>query len=179
MAADRRRGRRDLDHAAAEPSIRGDLNETGLTGAPAGRARPVYFHQGAGAVVVMEGRCLAIRRADRNEWVFPKGHLEEGERAEDAAIREVREETGLEIEILSPLGSSRFAFGSGRRHRKRVEWFLARPIGGQLELESLFGESRFLDANDARIVLTHAADREIAARAFELLIGPAGDPERA
>lgn len=135
--------------------------------------RPIYFHQSAGAVVMMDGRCLALHRADPAEWVFPKGHLEEGERPEDAAIREVREEAGLEIEILAALGNTRYVFGAEDRNRKRVEWFLARSLGDTIRLESLFDEWSVLDADEAQTVLTHAADREIAARAFERLTGPA------
>jgi 8-oxo-dGTP pyrophosphatase MutT (NUDIX family) len=114
------------------------------------------------------GRCLALRRADRDEWVFPKGHLEQGERTEDAAIREVREETGLEIEILGSLGTTRYEFGPRRQHHKRVDWFLGRPVGGGLALERIFGESILLDTDEAQAVLTHPADREVAARAFVL-----------
>lgn len=128
--------------------------------------RPTYFHQSAGAVVMILGRCLALRRADRDEWVFPKGHLEQGERPEDAALREVREETGLEVEIVESLGSTRYEFGSDREHHKRVDWFLAQPVGGEIELEPIFRESVLLDAGKAQVVLTHAADRQIAARAF-------------
>jgi 8-oxo-dGTP pyrophosphatase MutT (NUDIX family) len=134
-----------------------------------GRHRPIYFHQSAGAVVIIVGRCLALRRADRDEWVFPKGHMEEGERPEDAAIREVREETGLEIEIADALGSTRYEFGANHEHHKRVEWFLGRPVGGGLHLEPIFRETILLDADGAQAVLTHAADREIAARAFALV----------
>jgi 8-oxo-dGTP pyrophosphatase MutT (NUDIX family) len=63
------------------------------------RTHPIYFHESAGAVVMIDGRCLVLRRADRGQWVFPKGHVEAGERAEDAAVREVREETGYEVEV--------------------------------------------------------------------------------
>jgi 8-oxo-dGTP pyrophosphatase MutT (NUDIX family) len=136
--------------------------------------RRIYFHQSAGAVVMIIGRCLALRRADRDEWVFPKGHLEEGERPEDAAIREVREETGLEIEITGSLGTTRYEFGPRRQHHKRVDWFLGRPVGGGLALERIFGESSLLDADGAQAVLTHAADREVAARAFVLAVDARG-----
>ena len=120
----------------------------------------------AGGVVMIAGRCLVLRRADRDEWIFPKGHLEEGERPEDAAVREVREETGLEIEIVAELGTTRYEFGAEREHRKRVHWFLAKPVGGELRLEPIFSESAMLDRDGAQAVLTHAADREIASRAF-------------
>jgi 8-oxo-dGTP pyrophosphatase MutT (NUDIX family) len=135
------------------------------------RGRPIIFHQSAGAVVMIDGRCLVLRRADRDEWIFPKGHLEQGESSEDAAIREVREETGLEIEIVEELGSARYTFGRHREQHKRVDWFLGRSVGGALEIEPLFAESAQLDADEAQSVLTHAADREVAARAFALARG--------
>jgi glycogen(starch) synthase len=135
------------------------------------RGRPIIFHQSAGAVVMIDRRCLVLRRADRDEWIFPKGHLEQGESSEDAAIREAREETGLEIEIVEELGSTRYAFGRHREQHKRVDWFLARSVGGALGIEPLFAESALLDADEAQSVLTHAADREVAARAFALAQG--------
>lgn len=138
-----------------------------MTSGSAGRqARPIIFHESAGAVVMVIGRCLVLRRADRDEWVFPKGHLEEGERAEDAAIREVHEETGLEVEILRELGSTRYEFGRRQENRKRVTWFLAKPVGGEIHVESIFRESALLDPDGAQAVLTHTADREIAKLAF-------------
>jgi ADP-ribose pyrophosphatase YjhB (NUDIX family) len=122
-------------------------------------------------VVEIVGRLLALRRSDRDEWIFPKGHLEEGERPEDAAVSEVREETGLEIEIVGELGTTRYEFGAEREHHKRVHWFLARPVGGDIRHEPIFGESILLDAEGAQSVLTHAADREIAVRAFAAIEG--------
>jgi 8-oxo-dGTP pyrophosphatase MutT (NUDIX family) len=130
------------------------------------RVRPIVFHQSAGAIVMIGGRCLVLRRADRDEWIFPKGHLEQDEAVEEAAVREVREETGLEIEILGSLGATRYAFGRHGEQHKRVDWFLGRSVGGQLRLEEIFRESALLDADEAQVVLTHAADRDVAARAF-------------
>jgi 8-oxo-dGTP pyrophosphatase MutT (NUDIX family) len=124
----------------------------------------VFFHESAGAVVMITGRCLALRRADRDEWVLPKGHLEDGERPEDAAIREVREETGLEIEVLAPLGMTRYEFGSRREHHKQVRWFLARTVGGQLKTEARFAQAWLLDRDEAQSILSHEADRRIVGR---------------
>lgn len=108
------------------------------------RLDPIFFHQSAGAVVIVEDRCLALRRSDRDEWVFPKGHLEAGERPEDAAIREVLEETGLPIEIVASLAAR------------------------GLTLEPIFHEWALLDREGAERILSHSADRELARRAFDL-----------
>jgi diadenosine hexaphosphate hydrolase (ATP-forming) len=137
-------------------------------GSDAARVRPVtIFHESAGAVVMIGDRCLALRRGD--EWVFPKGQLEQGERPEDAAIREVREEAGLEVRILQPIGSTRYGFGerADAAHRKRVHWFLAASDANAIRLEPPFSESLVLDREEAARVLAHAADRQVAERAFE------------
>jgi len=136
---------------------------------PGGAARPhQVFHQSAGAVVMDGERCLVLRRADRAEWVLPKGHLERDEPASAAAIREVREETGLEIRIAADLGPTRYRFGPGLHHRKRVDWFLARRAGGELVLESIFAEAAFLPEEEAIATLTHENDRQLVRRAFGL-----------
>jgi len=129
------------------------------------------FHESAGALVMVDGRCLVLRRD--HEWVFPKGHLESGERPEDAAVREVREETGLDIRIVRPLGTTRYGFdGPGNRsNRKRVHWFLARVLGGTLRPELPFIEAILLDRAGLAGILTHQTDRELADRAF----GSSGD----
>ena len=128
------------------------------------------FHESAGAVVIVDGRCLALGRGD--EWVFPKGHLESGERPEQAAIREVREETGLDVRIIRPIGTTRYAFdGPGLgTHRKRVHWFLAQSMGGTLHPEPPFTEAILLDRDGIDAVLTHEVDRELAGRAFEVAL---------
>lgn len=67
---------------------------------------------------------LLIRDAHRN-WGFPKGHLERGEEARDAALREVREETGLSaLELIAPLETIRWTFTfRGRRIHKTCHFF--------------------------------------------------------
>ncbi|MGW6736271.1 NUDIX hydrolase [Streptomyces sp. NPDC055013] len=62
----------------------------------------------AAAVIVSEGRVLLVRRRVKEgqlSWQFPAGEVESGEAEEDAAVRETREETGLEVKALRSLGS--------------------------------------------------------------------------
>jgi ADP-ribose pyrophosphatase YjhB (NUDIX family) len=77
-----------------------------------------------------------IARLDRNGkllWSLPKGHIEEGETAEEAAVREVEEETGISGVILAQLGTIDFWFvADGRRIHKTVQHYLLRATGGQL-----------------------------------------------
>jgi ADP-ribose pyrophosphatase YjhB (NUDIX family) len=137
------------------------------------RSRHV-FHHSAGAVVVDEGTCLLIRRG--HEWAFPKGHIERDESPQDAAGREVREETGIEVAVDGPLGFTRFEFRShgGTRNRKLVDWFLAHRVGGQIAHEPIFTAAKFVDLGEAMRLLTHDADRQILEKAIERLgSGPA------
>jgi ADP-ribose pyrophosphatase YjhB (NUDIX family) len=74
-----------------------------------------------------------IDRRGRLLWSLPKGHLEAGETAEEAAIREIHEETGISGEILGTLGTIDFWFiAEGRRVHKTVHHFLLRATGGEL-----------------------------------------------
>src|SRR4029077_451625 len=66
-------------------------------------------------------------------WSLPKGHIEAGETAEQAAVREVEEETGIAGEILAELGTIDFWFvADGRRIHKTVRHYLLRRVGGEL-----------------------------------------------
>jgi 8-oxo-dGTP pyrophosphatase MutT (NUDIX family) len=72
-------------------------------------------------------------RRGRLLWSLPKGHLEDGETAEQAAVREVEEETGITGEIIGELGTIDFWFvAEGRRIHKTVHHYLLRATGGEL-----------------------------------------------
>jgi 8-oxo-dGTP pyrophosphatase MutT (NUDIX family) len=132
------------------------------------RLRPVeIFHRSAGAVVLDGERCLIVRQG--REWVFPKGHIERDEKPEQAALREVREETGIQAAIDGPIGVSRYEFvdhRGGQRNRKTVDWFLAHRTGGEVRVEPIFTAGGFVDREEVLDLLAHEADREIARRAF-------------
>ncbi|SLI17830.1 MutT/NUDIX family protein [Mycobacteroides abscessus subsp. abscessus] len=72
-------------------------------------------------------------RRGRLLWSLPKGHIEEGETAEQTAIREVAEETGIQGVVVAELGSIDYWFVTeGRRVHKTVHHFLLRSVGGEL-----------------------------------------------
>ena len=72
-------------------------------------------------------------RRGRLLWSLPKGHVEPGETREQAAVREVAEETGIDGEIVRALGTIDFWFvAEGRRIHKTVHHFLMRATGGEL-----------------------------------------------
>ena len=76
-------------------------------------------------------------RSRRLEWCVPKGHPEGSETIEQAAIREVFEETGLEVSIVSSLGTIEYQFTAGEKLIvKTVHHFLMKQIGGTLSVEN-------------------------------------------
>src|SRR5438309_8625246 len=62
-------------------------------------------------------------------WTFPKGHIEKGEKAPEAALREVEEETGYRCEIVKPFDRVQYWFKrGGQLVKKTVTWFLMKPL---------------------------------------------------
>ncbi len=78
-----------------------------------------------------------LNRGGRLEWCLPKGHPENQENNEQAAIREIEEETGIQGRVLAALGSIDYWFTvSGHRVHKTVHHFLLLSIGGHLTIEN-------------------------------------------
>jgi 8-oxo-dGTP diphosphatase len=89
-------------------------------------------HRSAGGLVVHDSRILLISTQEGKRWQLPKGHIEQGETPEEAAIREVREETGVTGEILAPLPPVEYWYlEKGRRRvHKIVEYYLLSYVSG-------------------------------------------------
>jgi 8-oxo-dGTP pyrophosphatase MutT (NUDIX family) len=104
-------------------------------------------------------------------WALPKGTPDSGETLAQTAIRETREEAGLEVEIEEPISAITYFFVHRRtRFHKTVHFFLMRPIGGRLEdHDHEFDEVRWVEIEEALQLMTHATEREVVLRAAELL----------
>jgi len=112
---------------------------------------------------------LASRRTRRGQlaWGLPKGGIEEDEDDRQAAIREVREETGLEAEIEDDLGDIRYFYvWEGVRIRKAVRFFLMRATGGDVSLhDTEMEEVRWFPLATALKKAAYKGEREILDRA--------------
>lgn len=111
-------------------------------------------------------RIAVVHRPHREDWSLPKGKLEDGEGWEQAALREVREETGCEVRILSFAG---LAYYVPRRTPKVVlYWNMAVVREGPLDAPGEVDELVWLPPADALKRLDHESDREILEEALHL-----------
>jgi 8-oxo-dGTP diphosphatase len=120
----------------------------------------------AGGLVVRPGadgavEILLVHRPAYDDWSFPKGKLEPGEQEEDAATREVEEETGLRCRLDREVATTSYRDGRGRR--KTVRYWLMTPVGGHLEAANEVDDARFVPVVDAAALLTYARDRDLLA----------------
>jgi ADP-ribose pyrophosphatase YjhB (NUDIX family) len=133
----------------------------------------------AGGVVVRELNGVlevaVIRPRGRAVWALPKGHVDAGELPDQAARREVREETGLEAALQRPLGDVRYVYQRGGRSiSKQVHFFLFRWVSGEIdELDQAMRVevdlARWIPLSDAPRELAYDGEREMAAKALEAL----------
>jgi len=120
---------------------------------------------------------VLVHRREPRLWALPKGTPDAGETLDETAIRETREETGLEVEIEEPISAITYFFVRGRtRFHKTVHFFLMRPVGGAVEEhDHEFDEVRWFQIEEALELMTHATERAVVLRAAELLAAR-GDP---
>ena len=110
-------------------------------------------------------------RRGRLLWSLPKGHLEEGETLEQAAVREVAEETGITGEVIGSLGTIDFWFVvNGRRVHKTVHHYLMRAVSGELSDSDVeVTEVAWVPLTELGGRLAYADERALVERAPGLL----------
>ncbi len=121
--------------------------------------------QGGG--VVLLGGGVVLRRNARGEYLFPKGHIENGETAEQAALREVAEEVGIEARVVGDLGDISFDY---RGKRIVVAFFLMRAVRTLPDWEEhLRVDTAVVPREEAPRLLAFENYRELWRRAEALL----------
>jgi 8-oxo-dGTP pyrophosphatase MutT (NUDIX family) len=147
------------------------------------RLRAVTATSAGGIVIRHDRTCVARRREPPSRTgrldVDPaKGHAEVRESREETALREVAEETGLEVRITGPLDSIEYSFvQSGQRIHKTVHYFLMEPIGGDLAgHDHEFEQVRWVTFAEAGSMLTFETERALVARAAHAVeVAPSED----
>ncbi len=134
----------------------------------------VYRGRGTGVEVAL------ISVGEQNRWQLPKGLVGRGESPEEAALREVREETGLACEVVAELERVEywyFSKGGARRVRfhKHVHFYLMRHVSGDVsEHDDEVNEARWVCAEEAGVMLAFKGERKALAEALEMIAAGAG-----
>lgn len=126
-----------------------------------------------GVVFNSEGKVLlinnaALRDPKKSYWGFPKGHINTGEKSEQAAVREVEEETGIKAEIVKKLGDSSYIYiREGEKVFKVVVMFLMKYISGEIkhQPEELL-DAGWVTVEEAMNKLSFKKDREFLEKAL-------------
>ena len=130
-------------------------------------SKPGSVVQAAGGVVTQnspDGRVqfLVVHRPRYDDWSLPKGKLEAGESLEDAARRELLEETGYHVELGDALPTSEYVDRHGRP--KVVHYWRMTPIGNaSWEPNDEVDEARWITAAEAATLLSYEHDRRLVA----------------
>jgi 8-oxo-dGTP diphosphatase len=124
----------------------------------------------AGGVVIKDKREVLLIKNPSNAWTFPKGHIEPGETKEQAAVREVKEETNVDAEIVDYLGEISYFFTwGGVKIYKTVYFFLMRYVSGIPVPSWEVKDARFFPLEKTPKLLRYKGDKEIFAKALRKL----------
>jgi 8-oxo-dGTP diphosphatase len=110
-----------------------------------------------------------IHRPKYDDWTLPKGKLDPGEDHEEAALREVAEETGYRAELGGRLGDVHY---EAKGSPKRVRYWGMRALDGRFRANSEVDDMRWLPVDRARALLTYERDRDVL---DEFLARPTAD----
>ena len=124
----------------------------------------------AGGIVLKNGKVLLTKHSENHHWSFPKGLIDPGQTPPEAAVREVREEGGVEAEILDKVGYNKYVYTlNGEKIFKVVTYFLMKYVSGDpkdhdWEVE----EAGWYTPEDALKQLTFSQDKALLKKALEI-----------
>ncbi len=125
-----------------------------------------------GGVVIFRGKILVLYKNIKNKyegWVLPKGTVEAGEEYKETALREVREESGVEASVIKYIGTSQYSFNiPDDVVEKEVHWFLmmADSYYSKPQREEFFMDSGYYKYHEAYHLLKFANEKQILERAY-------------
>lgn len=135
----------------------------------------IVFKKDQDGLHFLLARNQSMTRVRVDYWGFPKGHLEEGESSEKAALREVLEETGVEAEIMEKIGQSKYIYTSkteGGKIFKIVTLFLMKYLSGEaVPQDTEISEVIWLPQDKVLGKLSFKEDQLLFKKAVEMVHG--------
>ena len=125
-----------------------------------------------GGVVIFRGKILVLYKNYRNKyegWVLPKGTVEAGEEFKETALREVKEETGVQAQIIKYIGKSQYSFNTPQDTvEKEVHWYLmmADSYYSKPQREEYFVDSGYYKYYEAYHLLKFSNEKQIMEKAY-------------
>ncbi|MGE5328377.1 MAG: NUDIX hydrolase [Deltaproteobacteria bacterium] len=125
----------------------------------------------AGGVVFHEDKVFLLKN-EKGEWVLPKGVIKNGDLSAEIAVRRVKEEGGLEAEIVSTAGNTSYEFFSLSRQKpvcNKITWYLMKAKSREYNIstEDNFQEGGFFDINEALEKITYSQDKSLVSLSYK------------
>jgi 8-oxo-dGTP pyrophosphatase MutT (NUDIX family) len=125
----------------------------------------------AGGIVYRDGPEILMIADDKGRWSFPKGNVNQSEAPEEAALREVLEETGIRGEIVAEVGESRYFYRArGRLIRRTVRFYLIKALSEAIVPQaSEISDARWAPVAEALAISSFPANTQLLAKAIGMI----------
>lgn len=125
----------------------------------------------AGGIVFKGNKVLLTKHSQNKHWSFPKGWIEQGQTSKEAALREVKEEGGVEAEIVDKIGDSKYIYTlNGEKIFKVVVYFLMKyKSGNPKDHDWEMEEAGWFSSDEALKTLSFSRDKELLKKAIKMI----------
>ena len=143
-----------------------------------GKVRKMLLRDCAGGVVFFGDKVFLILN-EKKEWIMPKGLIKEGENPQDAAVRRVREETGIEAGIVEQAGRTYYEFYSITRRMpvcNRIAWYImtAEKDYFRIAESDKYTQAGFYNISEALEMITYSQDKSLVVQSYKRLCEKTG-----
>ncbi len=121
--------------------------------------------------VVFSGEKVFLLKNEKDEWVLPKGVIKSGDYPDEVALRRVKEETGIEAEIISTAGNTNYEFFSVTRQRpvcNKITWYVMKSQNENFKVnkDENFSDGGYFTIDEALQKITYSQDKSLINLSF-------------